>query len=273
MPRRTSRDQLDRFLRHLTETGNFALAADLAGLAKSGLYKRRARDAAFDKACEAALSSPVRGGGPSAEERMVEGAPREHSAQCLTANPVLSGADRLLTKGGDLAFSRYAGRPQLRRTPGGRLTQAGRAALLDALAETASIRAAAAAIGIAHSSVLWRARRHPAFGRRLRATAAMARDRALWARTDPDRHGPREDWVFNADDRPIPPMTAEQAMLQLIFHNPDGPFQRSLRRRRRPPPPLEQVKGRILAKIRAFERAMHFEETGSWVYPGEMEEE
>ena len=37
MPRRTCRYALDTFLRQLARTGNFALAADLAGLAKSGL--------------------------------------------------------------------------------------------------------------------------------------------------------------------------------------------------------------------------------------------
>jgi hypothetical protein len=270
MPRKTPARQLDLFLRRLAETGNFALAAEQASLAKSGLHKRKARDPEFAATCAAAVAKFRLGAqNPAHPEEPLSNVEAASRRTNLTTPNTMSGFKTAGGSQNQLVLSTYAGKPQLRRLPAGRLTPAGRAALLDALAETASIRAAAAAIGIAHSSILWRAARDPAFGQRLRATAAVARDRRLWERTDPDRHGRPEDWVFNADDRPLPPMTVEQAILQLIFHNPDGRFQRAHWRRRRPPPPLEKVKGRILAKLRAFERAKHFRDTGSWNFPEE----
>src|SRR5204862_5900922 len=96
----------------------FAFACARLGRAKSGLYKRRVRDPAFDAMCKAALrrfnSSPSLsgGGGPS---KTVEG---QHAT----------------------ILCRYRNRPQLRRARPGTLTRAGRRAFLDHVALTGTIR-------------------------------------------------------------------------------------------------------------------------------------
>ena len=48
--------ELVRFIDLLAQTGNFALACERLGRAKSGLYKRRLRDPLFDSECIAALA-------------------------------------------------------------------------------------------------------------------------------------------------------------------------------------------------------------------------
>jgi hypothetical protein len=64
-------------------------------------------------------------------------------------------------------------------------------------------------------------------------------------------------------------MTVEQAILQLIYHRPDGPFQRSLWHRRPLPRGLAHYAPRIRARIDAMKRADWHAETGSWRFPDE----
>ena len=160
--------ELARFFTGLADTGNFALACDRIGRSKSGLYKRRARDPVFAADVEAALAqfriessslAAGRGGGPSAAERMVEGS--------RTA---------LRTQAGTLILSAMGTRPQLRRSPPGRLTQAGLEAFLKTLAATANIRFAAASVGVAASSIHGRRRVDLSFRRAMERAldAAMA---------------------------------------------------------------------------------------------------
>ncbi|MFC7537977.1 hypothetical protein ACFQPG_11475 [Sphingomonas sp. GCM10030256] len=70
MPRLTDPKQLKLFLLQLSLTGNLSLSAQRAGLAVSGIHKRRARDPAFadDGNCAAARfrSSSSRPGGQAA---------------------------------------------------------------------------------------------------------------------------------------------------------------------------------------------------------------
>lgn len=145
--------ELARFLDLLADTGNFALACLRLGRAKSGLYKRRARDPLFDATCRGAVA-------------------RAQAALWRTEGDRRPGAD------GKSAFvlGRYAGRPQLRRAVPGVLTEAGRERFLYGLALSGNIRFAAASAGIAHSSILYRRRTDPAFGREIEAAldAALA---------------------------------------------------------------------------------------------------
>jgi hypothetical protein len=147
-----STHELARFLSYLADSGNFALACDRLGRAKSGLYKRRARDPLFAADCVAALaqhrssSSPGRGGGPP---KAVEGALFPHQP--------------LKTSWNMLTLSTHRGRPQLRRAVSGCLTRAGLDAFLKTLAATGNIRFAAHSVGVAPSSIYYRRRRDPAF--------------------------------------------------------------------------------------------------------------
>ena len=139
--------ELECFLGHLAATGNFALACDRLGRAKSGLYKRRARDPVFAAQCQGARarfksspSSPGGGGGgpPKAMER---------SAATI--------------------LSTHAGRPQLRRAAPGTLTAAGVETFLETLALTGNVRFAAASVGVAPSSIHYRRRRDTIFAWRI----------------------------------------------------------------------------------------------------------
>ena len=156
--RKHSATELARFLALLERTGNFALACATLGRAKSGLYKRRTRDPAFAAQCKAAIalfhSSPGRGGGPLAEEPMVEGAHRRRD--------------------GSLILTTYAARPQLRRALPRSLTRGRLEAFLRALAATANVRLSARAVGAAPSSFYARARRHSAFGEAMDRTLKFA---------------------------------------------------------------------------------------------------
>jgi hypothetical protein len=120
--KKLSAHELTRFLRLLTETGNFALSCNRLGRGKSGMYKRRARHAEFDRQCRTALA---------------------------LAHASLSRAERSRGRGksfnrnrrvDELSLSTYAGRPQLRRTPASGLTQADLDRFLATLAATANIR-------------------------------------------------------------------------------------------------------------------------------------
>ncbi len=211
MPRPTSRHALDRFLHHLTRTGNFALAADLAGLAKSGLYKRRTRDPEFAEACKkasaAVSSSPSlpRGGDPSAGERMVEGS-------------------HLITQRGDLVLTRCQSRPaQIRRSPAGRLTQAGIDAFLTTLAATANVRLSANRVGVAHSSIYRRRQADPVFADAMREALLTGYDRVEAALLESARRGlspdpEHEEALAAIGGAPMEPMTWDQAFMLFTLH-------------------------------------------------------
>ena len=137
-----SAHELDLFLHYLSRTGNFAFACDRLGRAKSGLYKRRARDPDFDEQCRHAIARS-----------------RSHLWQ--------TGEPKARSSGGkpETVLGTYAGRPQLRRAAPGAMTRVGEQAFLTALAATGNIRLAARSIGIAHSSILHRRETRPGFAR------------------------------------------------------------------------------------------------------------
>ena len=199
MPRKTTGRNLAFFLRQLERTGNVTIAAECAGLAKSGLYKRRARDEGFSRACEAALakfrSSLPRSGGEGDRSAALSG----------------GGAGPLRTAPGDLAFSRYAGRPQRRRMPAGRLTGLGITNFFAALANTANIRLAARAVGIAPSSIHARRRTDPGFAREMEAALDIARINVDCALIQAADRTFGADWIEEVDPDG-PRMTIGQAI-------------------------------------------------------------
>lgn len=198
VPRLTARFALDLFLRQLTRTGNFAFSAELTGLAKSGLYKRRARDPDFASACRRAL--------------------QDHREELSDQASFLIGTGREpgLTSAGDLAFSRYANKPQLRRLPPGRLTSEGIGEFLRVLARTANVRLAARHVGVAHSSIYRRRKSDPAFARDMDAAldvAAVELECGLLQAADRG-FTPRTDWLDGIEeDRPK--MTVQEALWYL----------------------------------------------------------
>ena len=200
--------ELARFLARLAATGNFALACESIGRAKSGLYKRRARDPVFAADVEAAL----------AQFRI------ELSSGEIPVRPERS-RGALTTAPGTMVLGAAGARPQLRRSPPGRLTRAGIEAFLRALAATANIRFAAASVGIAASSIHRRRRVDRSFARAMeRALDAAAATLELRLIEDADRtFDPGyedEPWLdpFSAHPEPVegrpPPerMTIDQAL-------------------------------------------------------------
>ena len=186
MPRRTSRYAIETFLRQLARTGNFALAAELAGLAKSGLYKRRARDRGFAAAVTRAQA---------------EGS-RVRAVRDEASN---------LTGSGDLGFSRYAGRPQRRRLPEGRLTGLGIANFFAVLANTGNIRLAARAVGVAASSIHARRRTDAGFARQMDQALDIARINIDCALIQAANRTFDPDWIEGVDPDG-PKMTIGQAI-------------------------------------------------------------
>ena len=233
MPRTTGKHDLDRFLLHLARTGNFALAAEWTGRAKSGLYKRKARDPAFAARCQAALaqfrSSPDRGGGPP---EAVEG-PLLKLEGRLKTKTLRTTAGTLILSRGNLGRSPM----QIRRSPAGRLTRYGLETFLRALAATANIRLAAHSVGIAASSIHWRCHADPAFAREVDAALDVAATQldaafieACEATFDPE--GEHLNWLEDGCMQPIwrdgeqgeanpplPRITVAQAISFLEMHD------------------------------------------------------
>lgn len=178
MPRKTSRRNLTFFLRQLELTGNITLAAERSGLAKSGIHKRKRRDPAFAAEVARALaifrSSLSRSDGEVAARRADGGAPPPPFGRSPSPRASLAGRNSTLTTPGDLTFSRYAGIPQLRRLPEGRLTGFGITNFFAALAGTGNIRLAAKAVGVAASSIHARRRTDPAFAEEMEAALDIA---------------------------------------------------------------------------------------------------
>ncbi len=209
--------ELARFFTALADTGNFALACEAVGRAKSGLYKRRARDPVFAADCEAAV----------AQFRI------EHFSPALAGEGRLGGAERgwgraaLLTNPGTLILSAMGKRPQLRRSPPGRLTQAGIEAFLKTLAATANIRFSARSVGVAASSIYRRRRVDLAFARAMeRALEAAMATLELRLIEDADRtfdpDPENEAWLAAAAEPPANRMSIDQALWFLSMRERRG---------------------------------------------------
>jgi hypothetical protein len=159
-----------------------------------------------------------------------------------------------------------AARPHRRRPRAEGIDAATDAALLACLREGWSLRLAAAHLGFAHTSFLSEARRDPAFAHELRVAAAIGRDRLLLARAEAFYLAD-----FEAAEAAAPQMRVDQAIQIIQLSDPEGGFQRHVRerRRRRIPKPFSHYAPGIRAKLAAFARRLHFEETGDWRLPDE----
>jgi hypothetical protein len=147
------------------------------------------------------------------------------------------------------------------------MTGAARRQILATVEATNNLRLAAAAAGFAHSTFLVRVRRDPDLAGRLAVARRIGADRVLWEIMHPPGRPDPEDMEFA--DLPMPPATAEQCLLQLRYHRPDGAFQQHRWRVRPLPRPFEAHRPRIIASLNAWRRAEWHKETGEWRYPSE----
>ena len=122
--------------------------------------------------------------------------------------------ETLLTTPGDLIPSRYAGIPQLRRLPEGRLTGFGVANFFAALANTGNIRLAAKAVGVAASSIHARRRTDPAFAEEMQAALDIALSNIECALIQAADRTFDPDWTGSVDPDG-PKMTIGQAIALL----------------------------------------------------------
>ena len=161
-----------------------------------------------------------------------------------------------------------AARPHRRRPRAGGIDPSVDAELLAYLAEGWSLRLAAHTCGFAHSSFLARARADPAFAHELKVAARIGRDRLVLADIDA-MEGGLEAIGFRFHDRPLPRMSVEEVIHRLYLADPNGAFQRSVRRRRAPPRPLAHHAPAMMRKLHAQARRRHYEATGTWRLPEE----
>jgi hypothetical protein len=246
MPRPTPRRQLDAFVANLAQTGNLRLAADRCGLAVSGIHKRRTRDPAFAARCAEALaafySAPERGWGPSrTRSAMVEG------ARC-TAQP-------LRTAAGDVVTVHTRRGPQYRRSPAGRLTQAGIAAFLNTLAATANVRLAANSVGVAPSSIYARRRHDHDFAGAMREALETGYGRIECALIEAAEQAVAAAIGGTASRAPAEPiltgtMTVHDAMALLVLHRRTCRQHWEHRAHEREPATWEEVEHYFKRKLR-----------------------
>lgn len=253
------------FLAALRRTGNVRLTCRELGVNRSTWTKRRGKCAAFatrwDMVLAAAHAAFQRVGG----ERLPEAKTRPVAKR---REGVVAG---FRTEGGEPMVTRLAnGRLQLRHAPPGRMTDAAGRHILATVGETNNVRLAARAAGFAHTSILARGSADPDFGGALRLSRRIGRDRVQWQGMEAARTG-ADDWRCDFDT-PMPEMTAERAIIQLVYHWKDGRFQDEVRRRPLPTP-FSEVQPRIIAKLNAWRRAEWRRETGSWTYPDEESED
>ena len=142
--------ELDRFIAHLTATGNMTLAAEAIGRPVRSLQNRRRYDPAFNSRCEAALAL-FRATPPDPAHR-VPRAGRRPATQLRA-----TGGEYVVIRGGPHRGA------QLRRAKPGQLTDAALALYLRTVAATANLDLSARSIGISSHAIADRRRRDVAF--------------------------------------------------------------------------------------------------------------
>jgi hypothetical protein len=208
-----------RFLAALARTGNARLAALVLGVNRSTYLKRRAKHPAFAAAWDAALRSADAALAQSEVQAMAaaaRSASRSSRAKSRDAPP----------QAGDPVIVRApSGRYQLRRGAAHRITPEAEEAYCRALSNSANKRWSAAQAGFAHSSFDRRTRRSPLFAAAAAHSLAIGWRRVLEAFYQAvDRlEGPKgpadeADWAERIADCPLPPMTLEDALHLLRFH-------------------------------------------------------
>jgi hypothetical protein len=276
------------FLTALRQTGNARLAARELGLNRSTFTKRRAKHAAcaadWDATRAAAHAAFTLSGGERPPE---PGHAPDPNILAVTDAPEWRAT--LRTKGGEPTITRTAsGRLQLRLSPPGRLTRASAQAFLTALAATANVRLAAAAIGVAHTSIYAKRKADPVFARAMEQARRIGLERLeqamlAAAAAAMDAEGPDAAWQYSVDANPIPPLTAAQALQLLARHKRNEQHDEvdAIMRRRLP---WELKRQLLQARLerekrkereaaarakRAKARAKRYEKTGDWRHEDE----
>lgn len=199
------------FLDALARTGNARLAASELKVNRSTYTKRRAKSRRFAAQWNAALAA---------------------SQAVLAAAPAVPPRDpkALRTAGGEPHLVRLKdGSLQLRRARAGWMTPAAETRFLQALEGSANNRMSAAAIGFAHTTLYRRRARSPAFAEAARAaldTACHHLRAALMQAFDrlagPQYGDTQEGWEERTRDCPLPPMTVDEVLQLLRFHDRRG---------------------------------------------------
>lgn len=237
MARRFNRRQCrenERFLAALANTGNVRLVALVLGVNRSTYTKRRARcpdfaarwDAAL-AAARAALAAEAEGQGPGPTrggDRRRPAAASPHAA-APAARPAAAAARPAGAVPGTTLVRRLDGTVQLRRARPHQIGPADELAYLRALEEVPNKRRAAARAGFAHTSFERRVRRSPGFAGRVELALAAGWFRVLGALhqsferlAGPCGPDDEEEWEARIDDCPLPPMSVEDALLLLRYH-------------------------------------------------------
>ncbi|HEX2763215.1 MAG TPA: hypothetical protein VHM92_05135 [Allosphingosinicella sp.] len=209
----TPRQQVQNsaFLGALARTGNARLAARELGVNRSTYTKRRARSRRFAAQWRAALAA---------------------SQARLAGTPAAPPPDpkALRTVGGEPHLvHRKDGTLQLRRARTGWMTPAAETRFLQALEGSANVRMSSAAIGFAHTTLYRRRTRSPAFAEATSAaldTACLHLRAALMQAFDrlagPQYGDTEEGWEERTRDCPLPPMTVDDVLQLLRFHDRRG---------------------------------------------------
>ena len=202
------------FLRALRRTGNIRLAARETGVKYGTIQHRRRAHPGFAQVWDATLAL----------------AQADFETQGGRAAPVAPRAAIIdddrghRTRGGEAAVVRRRdGKLQLRSAQPGKLTRQCEQAFLAALSATANVRLSAAAAGASVAAFYRRRRKNPAFAREMRLALEMGYERletALLESIAPASHAD-DAWRHN-DPPPIPPMTADQALLLLALHQKEA---------------------------------------------------
>jgi hypothetical protein len=199
------------FLDALRRTGNARLAARELDVNRSTYTKRRAGSRPFAAQWRAALA---------ASQALLAGQP---------AAPPPDPRAMRTTGGEPHLVHRKDGSLQLRRARPGWMTPAAETRFLQALEGSANLRMSSAAIGFAHTTLYRRRNRSPAFADAARAALAAAclHLRAALMQAFDRLAGPQygdtqEGWEERTKDCPLPPMTVDEVMQLLRFHDRRG---------------------------------------------------
>lgn len=239
MTRKFDEAREQAFIAALGESGNLTLSAERTGVSRSWVRLRRQGSGRFDQQVRQTLRL-------AAEElprrAVVAGTPplawREHEGVALTVRGV-----------GDTGAASRARRVQLGRARARQWTAAVEARFLEALGATCNVKAAAKAAGRCHSSAYAHRQRWPAF--------AAAWDAALKRATARLEAALLAGWCDPAGgapvaERPIEPMSAEQALELLKLHRAREAGR--LGRREHDPAHLRALLARRIAQVRAASR-------------------
>lgn len=235
--------QNQAFLRALRRCGNVRQAARATGISELTLRHRRRHHPAFATRWDAALAV--------AQARLASGVglPRE--------------GDALRTAGGEAVVVRLAsGRLQVRRAHPGLVTKAAEQGFLLALAATANITLAAAAVGVAPSVFHRRRDRDPGFAREMRAALAEGAARLREALIEGFLPGGHEDDGWRHNEPPaMPAMTPAQALQLLALNGRQAAFGGEAIARRRGKGEHRDVHGAAIARDYAMRMRRDAEDT------------